>query len=277
MMQQSGIAADRIRLLEIGAMTCGALKAVLKIHDAMSFNCDMKLLIEWLQDEGRKYDKEFVEYLVSILLTTKGIINHTFSPIPTVTLGIRSILYLPGETYIDDDLIFTILHLFKDAYGQNGKYFFIPPSHISIWSRNSKNFKAECFNWLNDEVKCGPAKGFAVVPMDNHWGMLVIDFERRVLAFGDSLGRCAPMDTLLGIQHWLRRQGVKLSEWSKKAKKYRDIPMQPVGSGSCGIIALNTIERALNPSVERWTHERSYHHRMRLLALAVGYEKVGSL
>ena len=49
-----------------------------------------------------------------------------------------------------------------------------------------------------------------------------------------------------------------------------DVPQQPLASGSCAINAANTIERTINPAVERWTHPRS----VRAMKLLTGYSTV---
>jgi Ulp1 family protease len=116
-------------------------------------------------------------------------------------------------------------------------------------------------------------KVFAIVSMTEHWGALHVDVVNRAISFGDSLNRRTPDDAIEAVRKWLEITGQDLKLWSTSCGKF-DVPRQPPVSGSCGINAANTIERVLNPGIERWTHSRSTYHRLRFLKLLTGYSKV---
>ncbi|ORY90323.1 hypothetical protein BCR41DRAFT_376103 [Lobosporangium transversale] len=198
---------------------------------------------------------------------------YCFRPLPDIHLSVRSTLFLANECYIDDDLIRSVLEIFRVVYKdvKGGPYMFIPPLYLPIW-RDADNSEEECYTWLGEELKNRPSKAFAVVQMSEHWGVLVVDFVQKSISFGDSLKKFIPVEILNGIQRWMTRNGINFQaeKWGKRVQYNLNVPRQPLGSGSCGIIALNTIERILNPKVERWSHERSCYHRTRLLRLVTG-------
>ena len=123
-------------------------------------------------------------------------------------------------------------------------------------------------------------KAFAIIPMPpDHWGLLCVDFLRREISFGDSMdqGIVRLTEDVKSAIHravlWLRHVGLMDSSWPSDIARL-SVPRQPQGSGSSGVIALNTIECSINPSAEPWIHPRSAYHRIRYLQVASGYRNV---
>src|SRR5215469_8460920 len=108
-------------------------------------------------------------------------------------------------------------------------------------------------------------KKLDIIQMTNHWGVIEIDFTNHTFNFGDSLNLTPPRNTLTVLRQWLLSVGEKTEMQTNFSRL--DVPFQGPGSGSCGVIAVNTIERAVNPAIPKWTNETSAYHRIRYLKL----------
>ncbi|KAK3820323.1 MAG: hypothetical protein J3Q66DRAFT_336825 [Benniella sp.] len=161
---------------------------------------------------------------------------------------------------IDEGFSFLETHI-PAHWGHHGKEY--------AWTSGRKHVRR-----LMERAQQGlEAKVFTVMNIGDHWAPLCDDFTRRSISFDDSLddGRTPRLCSrrLDHIKRWLSSCNVDVAIWGITQNKVQrlDVPRQPWGSGSCRVIALNTIERMINPSTERWSPERSAYHRLRYLEL----------
>ncbi|KAF9137631.1 hypothetical protein BGX20_007854, partial [Mortierella sp. AD010] len=119
------------------------------------------------------------------------------------------------------------------------------------------------WEWEKEVIQGGEVdRAFACVHMENHWGVLCVDFKKNVLSFGDSYRRLTPPKAIDAAMRWLKNTVKDFSMWENAERNVGRFSVPPQsGGGSCGIIAANAIETAVNPAAERWTPERSAFHR----------------
>ena len=133
------------------------------------------------------------------------------------------------------------------------------------------------------------AKAFTVVNTGGLWAVLVFDFRRKQLLFGDSLykgkldlnGRQYIIDGAHLLLQSCRSAGgeevtaadvaknvkaqrfIRADEWVKSPARF-PVPQQN-DSVSCGLAALSAIEYSINPSCELWSQGRATFFRMKYL------------
>jgi hypothetical protein len=96
-----------------------------------------------------------------------------------------------------------------------------------------------------------------------HWAPCIVSLDDRVVWQGDSL-RWNPDANMLAKIRWLLGDITNASgEWTEKIL---DVPRQGSASGSCGVIAMNSIERHLLADVLPWIPSLSTQFRHRWLA-----------
>lgn len=98
-----------------------------------------------------------------------------------------------------------------------------------------------------------------------HWASCVIDIDKGCIWEADSLGWGRPADVFRNIKKFLRMVVPEV----KFKLKTMTCPVQPPGSGDCGIIAMNTIQRFFDPSVTAWAVKRSDKMRLEWLVSRV--------
>jgi hypothetical protein len=255
-----------IHVVGIGKFSAQAVRLLRGVLQTRAFVNDAKELLAWIDKEPSKTD--FVDWFHTLLLDTPGILAHRFQSTPGVPLHIKSIFSIRDENYIDDEVVRSALEVFSLSYEGEGRYLFVSPIQQTMWELNKS------WHWKKEQIQAGVVeKAFFAVFMKCHWGVLEVDFLSRKISFGDSLSWPVPNDTVKLAKEWIRHCGVDLQQWDRVIGKF-DVPQQPAGSGSCAVNALNAIETSINPAIERWTHSRSAHHRLRLLELVSGYKKV---
>ncbi|KAF8935129.1 hypothetical protein BGZ52_001331, partial [Haplosporangium bisporale] len=107
----------------------------------------------------------------------------------------------------------------------------------------------------------------------DHWAFFWLDMQHSKFLFGDSLGSDQPAARITRLKNFIAKtlhtfdqnESGKDEQWP--TLRY-DMPNQPDDSGSCGIIALNAIQHALDPSIPIWTPDNNQEHRAHLLELA---------
>ncbi|KAG0329173.1 hypothetical protein BG000_000170, partial [Podila horticola] len=106
----------------------------------------------------------------------------------------------------------------------------------------------------------------------DHWAFFWLDMQHSKFLFGDSLGSDQPAARITRLKNFIAKtlhtdqnESGKDEQWP--TLRY-DMPNQPDNSGSCGIIALNAIQHALDPSIPIWTPDNNQEHRAHLLELA---------
>ncbi|KAG0261256.1 hypothetical protein BG011_001237, partial [Mortierella polycephala] len=256
-----------IYIAGIGNFTPAAIRLLPGAARTKNFVDKVKEMLTWVEVEVLEFDREFAAWFRVILLDEPGIMVREFQPTSGAPLSIESVLFLMKECYIDDEAVRSIMELFSETYGANGRYLFIPPLQISLWKKNLY------WDWKKDIVGSGQIeKAFAVVHMPGHWGALEVDFIQRKISFGDSLLWAVPNDTVEAVREWIRHCGVDTDQWDCRVEHFA-VPRQPAGSGSCAVNATNAIEKSINPVIEGWTHQRSAYHRTRFLKLITGHTK----
>ncbi|KAF9981123.1 hypothetical protein BGZ65_004300, partial [Modicella reniformis] len=254
---------------DFGLVTPSGFLMMQRIHNVIEFARNLQLMIEWL-DKKFKGDANSSAFR-QVLLQERGIMKHTFFPHQKVHIAIDHLFTLRNEEWLNGEILDSVMDMFSVQYSYRGNFIFIPTHVISAWPMILKD--NSMWEWGKEQVQKlvtdQEAKAFAIEITSNHWGALCIDFTKKVILFGDSLDGGVNSrlgdETLKNVRHWLHCCGVDVASWSKKRF---DVAQQPRGlSGSCGIIALNSIERCIDPSVERWSHQRSAYHRFRYLML----------
>ncbi|KAF9151639.1 hypothetical protein BGX20_005370, partial [Mortierella sp. AD010] len=243
---------------------------------------ELKGLLDWLRvcdKEG--HDPVFTSWLIHLLENTPGIMHYQFeTSLGRDVLGtVTGLNVLAKENWIDDYSICRVAEYFQYRYQDHDTQqpIVIPFYHLVHWRCH-----LEIQGNLSDGYPCDWEKGtfidgqnskvFAVVQMGDHWGAACIDFKERRVYFGDSMKRTFPSDARKAIARWLVHIGMDLTKWDPCVHLFH-VPRQ-VNSGSCGVIALNTIERVLNGKLSIWTNGHAACHRLRLMQLMTGYSSL---
>lgn len=216
-----------------------------------------------------------MDWFDRLLSCRSDILKRVFQP---HGIHIDEVISLIHEEYLNDEVIRALLEAIEEHYGT---VLCIPPLVLSDWiHQRSTPGSNGAFDWNYGQAKIaagGVSKAFAVVHMNsNHWGVLCVDFSARRISFGDSMDKGTvrlPCDAEDAIVYWLRHIKVWNSRWSTDIV-HLDVPQQRSGSGSCGVIALNTIERSIDPDVERWTDSDSQKCRIQYFQVVSGFCKV---
>ncbi|KAF9202275.1 Smt3-specific protease [Haplosporangium sp. Z 27] len=258
-----------------GVVPASLLPSLRGICQMMAFAESLRAMDEWLDNNCDDEFQAFSTWLRTIFQHERGIDKHTFKPEDaSFQTHIREILCLKNEDYITDEIIKNIFAMFGHHYGS--QYLYIDPCAIQDWidnfnSGSSKSGKTVWFpeDFGRESIRLEKVlKVFSLVHINrNHWGVLVVDFKMKVISFGDSLdsGKMrAHKNVAKVIQRWLKGIGAGMEGWGT-AVQHHSVPQQPHKSGSCGIIALNAIERIIDPSIEEWRSDRSSFHRVRYL------------
>ncbi|KAG0356692.1 hypothetical protein BGX24_006356, partial [Mortierella sp. AD032] len=160
-----------------------------------------------------------------------------------------------------------------------------PP--LANWNTNRLEQALDLQDCMVANPNCD-AKAFAVVNTGGHWTVLVFDFRRKQLLFGDSMdkgkldlnGRQYIVDgAFLLLQSCRSLAGekgsaavamgdkaqrfIRVDEWVKDPARF-PVPQQS-DSVSCGIAALSAIEHSINPSCELWSQRRATFFRVKYL------------
>ncbi|ORZ28358.1 hypothetical protein BCR41DRAFT_72808 [Lobosporangium transversale] len=247
------------------------------VFEAMDMARGIREMLKWIGDNASSARDPFAVWFRDQLLNAPNIMQLSFRASTHVPLNLSSALFFRNEQYIDDEAIRLVLDLFSEHYTANNQYIFIPPLRIQQWTSSTKYNKS--FLWKKEELESGRVeKAFAVVHMQHldHWGAVQIDFINQELSFGDSLAMNCPITVESGIRKWLVACKIGENKWKRGMGLFR-IARQPSTSGSCGIIALNAIEHAVNPSISLWEPQSAVEHRMRMLELVTAYSTVSSL
>ncbi|KAF9113438.1 hypothetical protein BGW39_003755, partial [Mortierella sp. 14UC] len=148
---------------------------------------------------------------------------------------------------------------------------------------------------LQDFVDANPecdARALTVVNTGNHWAVLVFDFKRKRMLFGDSMDKgklnqekhasvfagarlllesCysrtpASYDKGATTESDSSMRRIRVDEWIDEPLRF-PVPQQQ-DSSSCGFAALNAIEHSIHPSSELWSNERKGFFRVKYLMYA---------
>ncbi|KAF9342493.1 hypothetical protein BGX26_007418, partial [Mortierella sp. AD094] len=249
--------------------------------ETSKFVKDLKELLAWLDKcHKEEHDPAFTSWLINELKTTKGVMHLGFRPAFTsdVTVKAESLHRISGNGWLNDEDIWRIYQYFAASYEDQvlQRPVMIPYDHLSNWMMNADNPR-----YSNEQYPYDWGKGiftgrkgekvFAVVYMDQHWGTACVDFENHRVYFGDSLNWCFPDNARKAIARWLVHLGMDLKHWRREVLRL-NVPRQN-DSSSCGVVACNTIDRALNEKSTPWCTKTAVCHRLRLMRLLTGYTK----
>jgi hypothetical protein len=256
----------------LGQVSYPTILALRRRHNIVRSAQNIQAMLDWLTGVTT-HDKAWDAFRAE-LLDSPGILGRKYSPHWTVSIHMDHLFTLVKEQWLTGDVIDSVMGMFKVQYNHINQGFIFIPTHIpTLWAQGDElDWEKELVEGLIERAKENlEAKAFTVIYFGQHWGPLCIDFTRTTICFGDSLDD--GQNSRLGndrhdhIKRWLSSCGVNVGRWSTAVQRL-DVPQQPRGaSGSCGVIALNTIERQIDPLVERWTHKMSAAHRLRYLAL----------
>lgn len=279
-------------IVHFGYVTKGALVPLSKLCDIVDFAEDLQDMLAWLDECSNGFDGAFTRSLRQRLWDQARILDYKFTSSYGVKISLKSAVLLSHEKWIDDSVIDAIVKTILRKYGHRGTYLFVPTQTLNEWIRSIKDFDGSLIPWnshqstvlaMADEGKRAreanedkEVKVFAVADLGGHWGALCADFTEEKILSGHSLDKGILSErtvALFALKTWLRFCGSPVDDWQIERL---DVPQQDSGSGSCGINACNAIERHFDPTVERWTGERSRHHRIRFLRLLTESAEVRS-
>jgi len=293
---------EYMNISRFGYVKKGALDLLMKMHNATDFAKNLLDMLEWLNEtsggskdfdeDSADSDDAFTRQLRQRLLGQFNLMQYKFTSFYGVKTSVSSILFFRREAWIDDSAIDAIVETFQMKYGHRGTYFFIPTQTLHAWVRNERFSGPLAFPWdsyqstvlamvgegkrAREAKQDKEVKVFAVTDMEGHWGALCVDFTKERILFGHSLDKGALPETVptcvKALKIWLACCGVPTNGWDFDRL---DVPQQ-AGGGSCGINALNAIERYFDPRVEYWTSKRSRYHRVRYLRLLTELAEVCS-
>lgn len=282
-------------IVRFGYVAKEVLNLLAKLHDAMDFAVNLLEMLKWLNEDPGGSDGTFTKRLRQRLLGQDDLMQYKFSSPYGILTSARSALFFRGEAWIDDSATDAIMEPFQKKYGHRGTYFFLPTQALNTWIQFNRvkptghlpfplnSYQSTVLTMADEARKALEAKQnkdvkvFAVTDLQGHWGALCVDFMKEEILFGHSLDRGMqpdrPPPAVQVLGKWLDCCGVSVNGWYRGRL---DVAQQGPGSGSCGINALNAIERYLDPRVEFWAGKRSRYHRVRLLRLLTGPAEVCS-
>ncbi|KAF9914206.1 hypothetical protein FBU30_002730, partial [Linnemannia zychae] len=153
-----------IHVSGIGSFATSAARLLPVAVQTVAFVDKVKDMLSWI---ARESDAIFADWFRCILLDTPGVMLKTFQATTGVPLSISSVLDLKKEDFLDDEIVRSVMELFGESYGTDGRYLFISPIQIQLWKQDI--FK----EWEKSKVESGQVvKAFAVVHMPGHWGAL---------------------------------------------------------------------------------------------------------
>lgn len=236
----------------------------------------------WLKNDVSKMDINFAKWLYKQMTQNDGTTVTRFKVfhpgfLPDAFVSLTSLLTLCGREWLDDDVIDWVLHFFSLCYGEEGKVLFLPP----FWERHHR--------WAaqKDKIAGGRVrKLFTVVFFSNHWTVICFDFESHRIQYGDSLNWSVPVEKIDEVLEWLEsfqprvedKKGayrVDLNAMRNARGFIEPLPIvNQTDSASCGVLALNAIEKAVNPYYDWDQHTSPLDMRVRFARMLTGYTEV---
>lgn len=183
----------------------------------------------------------------------------------------RQLLDLQGETYLNDSILESMVSIESHHFTKTRFFdstFYNP--HLHAWFRKSRRHIP--VDQAVDAYKAGLLKNLAFFLCENsHFRSVVFSLDGWEVYYFDSLD--LPVPTLLKQTcAWLGRRfdPLRLPPPIRKA----DTPQQPSGSGSCGIICVETMFKQLTslapgqnpyPAMPQWDASLSQYYRQEWL------------
>ena len=202
-----------IRLGEVDYITANAARYFAKVYNVKNFAYALRTMVAWLETVGKKQDTSFANWFLGVLRSA-GCMMLEFPITNSVSISITSLLTLPGESWLDDNIVRCLMALFQREYSNGGWNIFIPPLVVDSW--RGIGCKEVYKEWMKQEIQSGGVRhALGIIYMGNHWGALHIDFLNRTFRFGDSLSIGAPRNLLSSLKSWLSNIGEDMKLWSK--------------------------------------------------------------
>ncbi|KAF9997015.1 hypothetical protein BGZ80_007107, partial [Entomortierella chlamydospora] len=224
-----------------------------------------KRVKKWFETNVRRMDATFSAWFLSRMKSVENdVLGIVFVPdFYDNKLVTKHLLTVCHEEWLQDDAIKAILYFFSRCYGHGTKNLFVPPAYTDDGRSFEPDQKTE--------------KIFSIVDMGQHWGTVCFDLKNCQISFGDSLNQPIPMNAVEKILDSipLRVPGSRdFFKWNRALRRIQtfSVPRQ-YDSFSCGILAVNAIERDLNRHVE-WDEYSPEYHRIRFLRLLTGYTEI---
>jgi hypothetical protein len=294
-----------------GTVDRDGLRALSRVNEFLDTKRDMEDTIAWLQDanlhnQHEKLTRTFREGLAKFLSRQNPFSLYTFMSFykHDKNLLLKSVVQFRRDVWLSDDHIDTVLHSMEGMHytGSKTRFFVFDLQFLQGFVDAARYGYHPLANWntnrleqaldLQDYVVANPecdAKAFAVVNTGGHWAVLVFDFRRKQLLFGDSMdkgkldlnGRQYIIDGAhLLLQSCRSSAGeevtaaaaaksdkaqrfIRADEWIKSPARF-PVPQQN-DSASCGLAALSAIEHSINPSCELWSQRRATFFRVKYL------------
>lgn len=295
---------------EFGAVDGDGYAALIRANHFMDTVGYVSDLIKWLKDdnlhskETRRFRRQMADLIPTrnpFTLSFRSFYRHGKD------LALQRIVHFRRDEWLSEDHIDAILHTIEGKHGGGdaANFFVLPQTFVQGFILAALNPSIPRENWeprrlkqaldLQDFMDVNPkceARALTVVNTGNHWAVLVFDFKRKRMLFGDSMDKgklnqekhasifagarlllesCyshAPSSngegTTTKSDSSMRR--IRVDEWINGPLRF-PVPQQQ-DSSSCGFAALNAIEHSIHPSSELWSNERKAFFRVKYLMYA---------
>ncbi|KAF9536565.1 hypothetical protein EC957_010428 [Mortierella hygrophila] len=221
----------------------------------------------WITTVVKEDNPAFSTYLIEQLFKDKDYESKQFEPAYTKISVRKEIIYsICSISQLTDDAISFILLTLARCYGQDDKTLFMPPLNGQDWNYGKALI-----------AKRTPTRMFSIIHMDGHWGVVFFDLHAHTIAFGDSLNRGVPLESIKAIVDWISMADDRTDRqaWDIALLNIQSFPVQQQSdSFSCGILAIRAIERRCNPYVDWKPHTSPQAQRIRFLRLLSNFSKI---
>ena len=261
-----------------GIFTAEGINKLENMHEVIELQTATKKVLKFLAAHAEKEDVQPVRQ--AILKATPN------TPIcPAGGLSVKSLFRLSNECWIDDEVISKVFCCWQQKYPEmNSDIMFMNPlwyeALCSARAKNDEKHWAYKYPFASGKEKTSSVdvhriKAVYIVSHTNkaHFCMAKVCLESKAVMYGDSLGGEPPKDLFANVMYWLQYNGYDTSDFHQGIKLFPNYPIQPAGSGSCGVISLTMIGADVG-LCEPWKAEFSGQHRVKLMRLLV--ENVGA-
>jgi hypothetical protein len=297
-----------------GTIDRDGLRALSRINEFLDIKHDMEDTIAWLQDanihsQHEKLTRVFREGMAKFLSRQNPFSLYTFISFykHDKNLLLKSVVQFRRDVWLSDDHIDSVLHSMEGMHctGSKTRFFVFDLQFMQGFIDAARHGHRPLTNWdtnrlkqaldLQDYVEANPecdAKAFTVANTGGHWAVMVFDFRRKHLLFGDSMDKgklnLNGRQYIIDGAHLLLKscrspagdeitaaaaaksdkvqRFIRADEWVKDPARF-PVPQQN-DSVSCGLAALSAIEYSINPSCELWSQKRATFFRVKYLMYA---------
>ena len=264
---------------QLGTMSREGLRRLDIRSTLINFAAELQEGVEWLF--SFEQEEEYQAWLTErVLGNNTNTMNHIFRPAGESGAAIKmpALLTLAEENYLNDKVIQGVMQVFNAD--SRGRFLYLMPLRLQGMIDHINDEVYVGWDYCKEPIQTGTIEAaYALVHMNgNHWGLACINFFERRVYFGDSMDngqRRLPLDAEQAIWKWLSRVTHRSNTWIRNVL-HLEMPQQNEGSGSCGVISLNMMERMVGGDVDQWSVSTSKDQRLRLLKILTGFERVSS-